>query len=93
MTATLTPTAPHADAAYAFLNYILDPAVIGPITNKVFYANGNAKAAPYIDAEIKKDKTVYPDPATMKKLFSESTPSPEIERLRTRIWNRIKAGN
>ncbi|MBX7200067.1 MAG: polyamine ABC transporter substrate-binding protein [Rhodospirillaceae bacterium] len=85
--------APHADAAYTFLNYILDPAVIGPITNKVFYANANSKAGPYIDDEIKNDKSVYPEAATMKKLFAESTPSPEIERLRTRIWNRIKAGN
>lgn len=85
--------APHADAAYAFLNYILDPAVIGPITNKVFYANGNAKAAPFIDEEIRKDKTVYPDAGVMKKLFAEATPNPEIERLRTRTWNRIKAGN
>ena len=85
--------APHADAAYAFLNYILEPAVIGPITNKVFYANGNAKAGPFIDEEIRKDKTVYPDAAVMKKLFAEATPNPEIERLRTRIWNRIKAGN
>ena len=85
--------APHAEAAYAFLNYILDPTVIGPITNKVFYANGNAQAGPYIDAAIAKDKTVYPDAATMKKLFAEATPSPEIEKLRTRIWNRIKAGN
>ena len=85
--------APHADAAYAFLNYILDPKVIGPITNKVFYANGNAEAGPYIDPDILKDKTVYPDPSTMKKLFAEMTPAPDIERLRTRIWNRVKAGN
>ena len=85
--------APHADAAYAFLDYILDPKVIGPITNKVFYANANAKAGPYIDADIREDKTVYPGAATMKKLFAEMTPTPEIERLRTRIWNRIKAGN
>lgn len=85
--------APHAEAAYAFLDYILDPKVIGPITNKVFYANANAKAGPYIDADIRNDKSVYPDAAIMKKLFAEATPSPEIERLRTRIWNRIKAGN
>lgn len=85
--------APHADAAYAFLNYILDPAVIGPITNTVSYANANAKAGPYIKDDIKQDRSVYPDAATMKKLFAEATPSPEIERLRTRIWTRIKAGN
>ena len=75
------------------INYILDPAVIGPITNTVSYANANAKAGPYIKDDIKQDRSVYPDAATMKKLFAEATPSPEIERLRTRIWTRIKAGN
>jgi putrescine transport system substrate-binding protein len=84
--------APHADAAYAFLNYILDPKVIGPITNKVYYANANTKAAPFVDPKILADKTVYPDPATLAHLFGEMVPTPEIERLRTRLWNRVKSG-
>ena len=84
--------APHPDAANAFLDYILTPEVIGPITNKVYYANANAKAKPFVEKEILEDKTVYPDATMMAKLFPESNPSQEIERLRTRIWNRVKSG-
>ncbi len=84
--------APHADAAHAFLDYILMPEVIGPISNEVYYANANGQAKPFIDKKLLGDKTVYPDTATMGKLVSESNPPPEIERLRTRIWNRVKTG-
>ncbi len=84
--------APHPDAAHAFLNFILDPKVIGPITNSVYYANANTKAAPFVTKDILNDKTVYPTPETMQRLISESNPSQEIERVRTRVWNRVKTG-
>jgi len=84
--------APHPDAAHAFLNFILDPKVIGPITNTVNYANANSKAAPFINKDILSDKTIYPAPDTMQRLLSESNPSQEIERVRTRVWNRVKTG-
>ena len=84
--------APHPDAAYAFLNFILDPKVIGPITNSVYYANANTKAAPFINKDILNDKTVYPAQDTMQRLISENNPTQEIERVRTRVWNRVKTG-
>lgn len=84
--------APHPDAAYAFLDYILMPEVIGPISNEVYYANSNAKAKPFVEKEILEDETVYPGKAMMEKLFPESSPTQEIERLRTRIWSRVKSG-
>ena len=85
--------APHPDAAHAFLDYILMPEVIGPITNEVYYANANTKAKPFTEKEVLEDETVYPGPDMMKKLFPENTPAQDIERLRTRIWNRVKSGN
>jgi len=85
--------APHPEAAHAFLDYILTPEVIGPITNEVWYANANAQAKPFVDKEILEDETVYPPPALMNKLVTENNPPQEIERLRTRIWNRVKTGN
>jgi putrescine transport system substrate-binding protein len=84
--------APHAGAAYAFLDYILKPEVVAAISNTVHYANGNAKAAGLVSAALRKDKTVYPDADTMSRLFPEIVPPQEIERLRTRLWNRIKSG-
>jgi putrescine transport system substrate-binding protein len=85
--------APHADAAYAFLDYILKPDVIAPISNAVHYANANAQAGPLMAASLRNDKTVYPDAAVMARLFPEIMPSQELERLRTRLWNRIKSGS
>jgi len=84
--------APHPDAAHAFLDYILTPEVIGPITNEMWYANANAKAGTFVSKEILEDETVYPGADVMSRLFPESNPSQEIERLRTRLWNRVKAG-
>jgi putrescine transport system substrate-binding protein len=84
--------APHADAAYAFLDYILRPDVIAPISDAVDYANGNAQAWPLVAAPLRNDAAVYPGAETMKRLFPEQTPSLPIERLRTRIWTRIKSG-
>ena len=84
--------APHSDAAYAFLDYILRPDVVGPISNTVRYANANIKAGPFMDAVLRNDKNVYPDAAAMTRLFPEIIPPQELERLRTRLWNRIKSG-
>jgi len=84
--------APHLDAAHAFIDYILRPEVIAPISNEVAYANANIKATPLLDKELREDTNVYPDADTMKRLFPEMTPAPDIERLRTRIWTRIKSG-
>ena len=85
--------APHPDAAHAFLDYIMTPEVIASITNSISYANANAPAKKLVKKEILDDKSVYPDKPMMDKLFTESNPTQDIERLRTRIWNRIKTGN
>jgi putrescine transport system substrate-binding protein len=84
--------APHPTAAHAFINYILEPEVMAAITNEVFYANGNAEAAPFISKEIREDPNVYPPPEMMQRLFPEMAPTAEIEALRTRLWNGVKTG-
>lgn len=84
--------APHPDAAHAFLDYIMQPEVIAAITNEVYYANANAKAAPFVAPEIREDPNIYPPPATMERLFPEVAPAAAAERLRTRLWTRVKTG-
>jgi putrescine transport system substrate-binding protein len=84
--------APHAANAHAFLDFVLTPENIGPISNEIWYANANLQAKPFMNKDIVDDKAVYPDQDVMDKLFPESNPSPEIERLRTRLWSRVKTG-
>ena len=84
--------APHADAAHVFIDYMMRPEVAARNTNAVSYANGNLASQPFIDKDILENKSIYPDAATMARLFV-STPYPQnIQRLVTRIWTRVKTG-
>lgn len=67
--------------------------MIAAISNAVYYANPNLKAAPLMDKELVEDPSVYPPPEVAAKLLIETIPSPEIERLRTRLWTRVKTGS
>jgi len=82
--------AKHPDNAHKFLDYILRAKVIAAVTNTVNYANGNAAATEFVNEDIRKDVSVYPDDATKANLFPNAVNSPEYDRLSTRAWTRIK---
>ncbi|MBA6419797.1 extracellular solute-binding protein [Pseudomonas neustonica] len=84
--------AKNVDNAYTFLNYILRPEVIAEISNYVAYANGNKASKPMIDDSVLNDPGVYPSDETLDKLFTLAELPPNIERVRTRVWTRIKSG-
>ena len=62
--------AQHVAEAHEFLNYIMKPEVAAKATNYVFYANGNKASQQFIDKEILDDPAIYPDEATLAKLFT-----------------------
>lgn len=84
--------APNPQAAYAFMNYLLEPKVIATISDYVHYANGNAEADSLVDPAIKADNKVYPPQAVIGSLFPLEAMPLKIDRLRTRIWSKVKNG-
>jgi putrescine transport system substrate-binding protein len=84
--------APHPLAAHKFLDYMLEPRVIAAVTNDIHYANDNAAADRYVDAQIRADPVVYPSPQVEARLYHAVEAGPALERLRTRTWTRIKTG-
>jgi len=84
--------APHPEAAYAFLNYILDPQVIARITNEIYYGNMNRAASAWVRPEILNDKSLYPTPEVEARLYPSKESSIALQRIRTRVWTRIKTG-
>src|SRR3954468_9308678 len=56
--------------AHALINFLLRPEIAAKNSNLVSYANGNAASRPMIDRAILDDKTIYPDEATMKSLYT-----------------------
>ncbi len=84
--------APNKQAAYKMLNYLMEPKVIADITNYVAYANPNPASKPFVDKEIANDPGIYPDDATMDKLFVFKELPNKLKRMITREWTRIKTG-
>ena len=84
--------APHPEAAYAWINFIMDPQITADITNYVYYANANKASMPLVNPDIVSDPQVFPPPEVRAKLFPQVTYDPQISRLITRDWTRIKTG-
>ncbi len=78
--------------AHALINYLLRPEVAAKNTDLVQYANGNLASQKLIDKAVLDDKTVYPDAATMAKLYTISAHDQKTQRLLNRLWTRIKTG-
>jgi putrescine transport system substrate-binding protein len=85
--------APHPAEAYALIDYLLRPDVAAKNTNLVQYANGNLASQKLINKSILDDRTIYPDAATMAKLYTISAHDQKTQRVLNRLWTRIKTGH
>jgi putrescine transport system substrate-binding protein len=84
--------ASHPNNAHLFLNYLLRPEVIAPISDLTGYANANSASFPLIDPRISQDPASYPPVEQLKNLNAGEIFGPKLERRRTRAWSRIKTG-
>jgi putrescine transport system substrate-binding protein len=91
-TAFIPADAANVYGAHLFLNFIMRPDVIAEVSNFIGYANANLGASELMDADITSDLAIYPDEATIKRLSSGRTLPPKLERLRSRVWTRVKSG-
>ncbi len=84
--------AQNVGQAHAFIDYLLEPAVIAQISNQVGYANANRAAEALIDERLRDDPAVYPPAEVRQRLFTSAELPDALQRLMTRSWNRVKAG-
>jgi putrescine transport system substrate-binding protein len=84
--------AKNVAAAHAFIDYLQKPEVAAKNSNLVSYANGNLASQKLIDKEVLDDPTIYPDAATMSRLYTIKVYDAATQRLMNRLWTRIKTG-
>ena len=85
--------ATHVREAHEFLNFMLRPEVIAAVTNDTHYANDNLAASRYVTPAILADPTMYPTPEIRERLYLTAEVSAATERVRTRVWTRIKTAH
>ncbi|WP_109513894.1 polyamine ABC transporter substrate-binding protein [Pseudomonas ovata] len=84
--------AENLEAAYKFMNFLLQPEVMAEITNEVRFPNGNKAATPLVDKDISGDPSIYPPADVVAKLYAISDLPAATQRLLTRSWTKIKSG-
>jgi putrescine transport system substrate-binding protein len=84
--------APHLEEAHLFIDFLLRPEIAARNTKATHFANGVAASRPLVDKEIADNPSIYPDAATMKRLFTVTAPDLPIQKIVTREWTRVKTG-
>ncbi|MEQ6249627.1 polyamine ABC transporter substrate-binding protein [Sulfitobacter sp. HNIBRBA3233] len=84
--------APNPDAAHTFLNFIMDAQNMAAASNYVYYANGNKASQEYLVEDVIEDPAIYPDEDTLENLFTTTPYPPNVQRVVTRTWTKIKSG-
>ncbi|WP_142847635.1 polyamine ABC transporter substrate-binding protein [Telmatospirillum sp. J64-1] len=82
--------APNPENALTFINFMMRPDVVGPITNEVGYANAVKGSEEFVSEERKADPVIYPPQEVADKFFVAPAAPQSYDRLRTRAWTRIK---
>ena len=78
--------------AHELINYLYRPDVAAKNSDFLSYASGNLASQKLIDPKIFNDKTVYPDEATLNRLFVITARDPATQRIINRLWTRVKTG-
>jgi putrescine transport system substrate-binding protein len=84
--------AANPEDAHTFINYLLRPEVIAPISDFVGYPNPNKDATDKVSPAIRNNPNLYPTAEAMAKLYTLKPLARDAERARTRAWTRIKSG-
>jgi len=84
--------AKNVSESHELINFLLRPEIAARNTNFIVYANGNAASRAFIDKAILDDRSVYPDDAMMKRLYTIKAHDQKTQRLMNRLWTRVKTG-
>ncbi|MET0205081.1 MAG: spermidine/putrescine ABC transporter substrate-binding protein [Casimicrobiaceae bacterium] len=86
----LHKSGPRPDLAYQFINFMLIGENAAQLSNMIGSGNPNAAAMPYIDAIVKDNPAVFPDPEQQKRLEMLRDLPRKERRLMNRFWTEIK---
>lgn len=91
-TLVLLKDAPHPAQGLAFIDYLMRPEVIAPTSEYLNYPNGNRSATPLLSAEVRNNPAVFPSEEAMGRLYALRPLPKKTERVRTRVWSKVKSG-
>jgi putrescine transport system substrate-binding protein len=84
--------APHPDAAYAFLNHLLQPKMIATTAGEMGYANGQPASQELVYAPLAADPRIFPPDSVKARLILVKPLAPDLQAVVDQLWMQVKAG-
>jgi len=81
-------TAPNVEAAYAWMNYVLDPESASAVVSRLRLATPNEKTFDMLPSELKEDKRLFPTDAVLAKCEALANVGDSID-LYDRLWTQL----
>lgn len=85
--------AKNVDAAYAFMNYMLDKQVAATMTKNTGLPSPVPSASALLPAEMAANEIMFPKAETKQRLFTGRSPSEDVLRYMNRQWSKFKAAS
>lgn len=85
--------APHVNEAYIFIDYLLRPDVAARNVKATNYASGVETARNFLDPALANDPVLYPDQATLARLFTVTSADQTTRQNMSRLWTGVKTGH
>ncbi|MDF2530175.1 MAG: extracellular solute-binding protein family 1, partial [Gammaproteobacteria bacterium] len=83
--------APHPEATYKFINYLLDPKNQATLSNYLFQPNATPSSKPYLHP-ILQDPNVTPPDSVISQLFIVQVPPPKLAEVVSKLWLQVRYG-
>jgi putrescine transport system substrate-binding protein len=83
--------APHPEAAYAFLNHLLQPKMIATTASEMGYANAQPGSLDQVYAPLAADPRIFPTDAVKARLTLVKPLAPELQVEVDQLWLQVKA--
>lgn len=83
-------SAPHVENAHKFINFLLRPEVAAQLSKHLMQATPNKSAIALLPKEMQDNPMLFPKGDFLKNWDPPKTLSLPTERIRSRLWTRIK---
>lgn len=87
-TIVIPRTAPNPDAAYAWINHLLEPAVAAQVTERLFFATPNQAAYNQLPSSLQTNEAIFPPESILAKCEG-IVPVPTVTELYERYWTQL----
>jgi putrescine transport system substrate-binding protein len=84
--------AENPDAAYKFINFLLQPEIAAETTNYIGFANANSASTSFLDPAVRDNPAIYPPEEVRARFYMERVYSAADTRTFSRAWLRVKSG-